>query len=141
MVWPYDTDKDTEIHKNKSVMKSCAYEFLYFVLKLSQGFGLDPWDIWTENIFLTYDFIYSVPSILKLHFTSFLLLLKKNSKSFLTLIRPKNKNTHTCNMLSPLANLRRQVESQCIVGIEPTLTRTIPASFKSSTKDLETTTT
>ena len=39
------------------------------------------------------------------------------------------------------ANLRRRVESQCIVGIEPTLTRTIPASFKSSTKDLETTTT
>ena len=35
------------------------------------------------------------------------------------------------------ANLRRQVESQCIVGIEPTLTRTIPASFKSSTKDLK----
>ena len=39
------------------------------------------------------------------------------------------------------ANLRRQVESQCIVGIEPTLTRTIPASFKSSTKDLKLTTT
>ncbi len=40
-------------------------------------------------------------------------------------------------MIFTLANLRRQVESQCIVGIEPTLTRTIPASFKSSTKDLE----
>ena len=35
------------------------------------------------------------------------------------------------------ANLGRQVESQRIVGIEPTLTRTIPASFKSSTKDLK----
>ena len=57
-------------------------------------------------------------------------VLKKNSNSFQVEIRERiMKNT--------LANLRRQVESQCIVGNKPTLTRTIPASFKSSTKDLK----